>query len=233
MKKLLIVGLLALTTLAYNAQALTLQLGLAIDASGSISTSDYNLQRDDYVAALTTYLPTDSSVELGVWQFGGNVVPVIAPTVIDSAATKATVLATLAAMTRALVNTGSTGIGNAIAAVDAAFADLGVKRLIDVSTDGANNTGTDPVVAATAALASGTTAINGLGIGAGAPNTTPGWVMGPGSFYDKIDSFTEFNAAVANKLRKEIHGTPDAGCSLALLVTGLLGLGVVRRTRTA
>jgi hypothetical protein len=235
MKKLLLAGLLALSAFTYNARALDLELALCIDASGSIVNSDYTFQTASYATALNTLLPTDGSVAIGVWQFGATVVQVLAPTVV-TAVNKASIIATISAMTRAAVNTGATAIGDAITMASGAFetANLGgAKRLVDVSTDGQNNSGEDPATASANAIADGTTAVNGLGIGAAAPATTPAWVQGTGAFYDKIANFSEFDLAIESKLKKEIQGTPEVGSSLALLLMGLVGLGVARRTRKA
>ena len=46
------------------ARAVTIELMLAIDASGSISDSQFALQRDAYVDRLNALVPTDGTVAL-------------------------------------------------------------------------------------------------------------------------------------------------------------------------
>ena len=81
----------------------TLGLGLLIDGSGSISTPEFTLQRDAYVAALNAIVPTDGSVAIVVIQFGDNLAQVEQPLLtIASAANLATVVGNIGAMVQIL-----------------------------------------------------------------------------------------------------------------------------------
>ena len=53
---------------ATSANAATLELGLAIDGSGSMSVAEFNLQRDAYISVLSdiTVLPRDGTTAIGI-----------------------------------------------------------------------------------------------------------------------------------------------------------------------
>ncbi len=86
-------------------------LALGIDGSGSISAADYVLQRDAYVNALTSLLPADGSVAVGVWQFSSNVTKEFSFTLIDTEAKKTALLTAIGGMTQP---GGSTAIGETV-----------------------------------------------------------------------------------------------------------------------
>jgi MYXO-CTERM domain-containing protein len=237
MKKTVLTMLLALAAVVYSAKAVNVELMLLIDGSGSINGTEFTQQQTGYQNALTTLLPTDSTVTIGVWQFGSLpnnynnpvIQTVFAPTVID-ATSKASLLSALSLMTQI---GGNTPIGAAINTAVAALTGLGhlnnagFKQLIDVSTDGVNTIGPAPAPAATAAIAAGVEQVNGLFVGTGTTDTS--WVPAGSLKFYAPSGFSAFETAITEKLRQEIQGTPDAGSSLALLLVGLVGLGAIRR----
>jgi len=113
---------------------------------------------------------------IGVWKFGSAVQQVFAPTLIDSQADKDALVAAIVAMTR--TTTGGTAIGDSVNASYNGFqlyndagnvkslSEIFSKVVIDVSTDGFNNTGANPATASDAAIAGGVAQVNCLGIGA-------------------------------------------------------------------
>ena len=226
MRKNYIIALLAIAAATFNAQAINVELGLAIDGSGSISAANFALQRNGYAAALAAEVPTDGSVAIGVWQFGSAVSQVFATTVISSAADLNNLIAAINGMTQA---GGSTALGGAIQAAQTQIMGNAIdstKQIIDVSTDGFGNIAPDQVTARNAALAAGIDQINGLLVGAGASST---FVGGTDAFAITIADFSTFQTAIENKLRQEIRGTPDAGSTAALMSLGFLCLAGFRR----
>lgn len=232
MRKTYIIALLALAAATFNTKAINVELGLAIDGSGSISAANFALQRNGYAAALAAEVPTDGSVAIGVWQFGSAVSQVFATTIISSVADLNNLIAAINGMTQA---GGSTALGPAIQAAQTDILGNAIasdRQVIDVSTDGFGNVGIDQVTARNNALAAGIDQINGLLVGAGASST---FVGGVGSFSTAIVDFSTFQTTLENKLRTEIRGgTPDAGSTAALMSLGFLCLAGARRaTRMA
>ncbi|HET8575964.1 MAG TPA: DUF1194 domain-containing protein [Methylomirabilota bacterium] len=212
------------------AQAIpSLELGLAIDRSGSISAADLALQKNAYINVLSNaaILPLDGSVAIGIWSFGSTVINHLPVTLIDDAGDIAAIVAAI----NAIVGGGSTALGPAIQAAQAGLLGSGLnglRQVIDVSTDGVGNVGINQVVAANAAVAAGIEQVNCLGVGAGA---NCNFEAGVGAFELTVASFADFENALGRKIIRE-RGVP-APATLLLLGAGLLGVSVtVRRSRS-
>ncbi len=226
-----ILKLLAILMLAspVSSRAATL-LGLAIDRSGSISVGDFNLQRQAYINVLNdiNVVPRDGSVAIGVYSFGATVITEF-PAAFITAGNHAALIAAVSGMTQ--VNSGATALGPAI---QAAAADLLAlvpanntdRHIIDVSTDGAGNSGINQVTASANAIAAGIDQVNGLGVG-GSANLN--FVAGVGSFGVQVDSFDDFETAIERKIVREVHGTPEGGFTVLMLGGAMLGLAWFRR----
>jgi hypothetical protein len=227
-----LVTALALLFTATSANAATIGIVLGIDASGSISNTEYQLQIDAYASVLGSLLPADDSIALGVYQFGVNVEEVFALQVIDATA-KASLLTTLGTLNRAGINTGGTNIGGTIEAAEATLLAFGLgniteKALIDISTDGFWNVGSDPSTAAANAIASGIDQVNCLGVGGGA---NCDFVAGVDSFSLAAAGFGDFQAALELKLETELGPPiPEPGAALLFGLGSLvIGWGTRRR----
>ncbi len=224
----LIASIVVACATTVGAQAALLELGLAIDGSGSIGTTDFNLQRQGYVNALTDLLPTDGTVAVGVWVFGSSVSQVFNEQIIDSAAKKAALITSISNLV--YPNGSSTALGPAITNAAARLLQndiVGDRQVIDVSTDGFGNSGINQVTARDNALAAGIEQINGLLVGSSASST---FVGGTGSFSIAADTFADFEAALRRKLTIEITGgVPDAGSTLAMLGIGCVTIAGLRR----
>jgi hypothetical protein len=206
-------------------------LVLAADVSRSITTDEFQLQRQGYAKAIADpdvvraiQAGTNGAIALTFVEWAGSdeqQVVVDWQIVHDPASAKA-FTDTLLAAPRAFF--GRTSIS---AALDFAMARLkanGVKaerQVIDVSGDGTNNAGRSLDDARKEALATGVT-INGLAIinngGAGIfgfsghtqpPGGLPNWYRdnvtgGPGSFLLTVEDFESFGEAMTKKLLNEI-----------------------------
>jgi hypothetical protein len=233
--KTVLLSALASLFMVASAQAVPIAIVFGIDASGSISPADYALQRDAYVSVLSSLLPADGTVAVGVYEFGRNVSQVYALQTIGDAADKASLLATMSGMNRSGINTGWTNIGDTIDAAKNDILAFGLgniteKALIDISTDGAWNFGANPSVAAANAVAAGIDQVNCLGVGSGADCT---FIAGVDAFAIAANSFADFERALTTKLEREIGPVIPEPSSVALYGVSLLLVSMaVRRRRS-
>lgn len=204
-------------------------IGLTIDGSASISSADFLLQKQGYATALTNLLNIGGENTIGVWQFSTGVQQVFAIQTIDSQAKKDALIAAILGMTQLADNTAIGASINTATAAITGFAGANClanpgKCLIDVSTDGVNNTGVDPNVATTAANAAGVR-VNCLLVGSGG---NCNWNNAGLDFTAK--NFSEFTAAITSKLSVELTKTPEP-ITMSLFGAGLLGAAALRRRK--
>ncbi len=213
-------------------QPVDLELALAVDVSGSIDEEEAQLQRDGYVAAFRDPAVI-RAIEHGMlgriavayyeWAGAGRVRVIVDWTLVSNANSAHAFAGQLTLEPPRTVR--RTSISSAI--------DFGVpyfernefdgtRRVIDVSGDGANNSGDLVTRARDRAVAAGVT-VNGLPIMNGRPGPF-GWppiedldlyyrdcvIGGPGAFLVVANSFDEFAEAVRRKLILEIAGTGAA-----------------------
>lgn len=227
-----------------GATVVGLELALLVDVSGSVDSNEFALQRGGYVAAfqnatiqnLIANTPGGIAVNFIYWSGAAQQQQAVAWTHVTDAASANAFAAAIAATTRPF--SGQTAPGSAInfAVPGILTNDFdGLRKVIDVSGDGAQNDGANTAAARDAALNSGINTINGLpilgeaGLLAWYQNNIQG---GTGSFTLPADSFADFEAAVTTKLFREISGVPEPG-SLALLAIGACGLAGYARRRKA
>jgi hypothetical protein len=202
---------------AAHAAAVDLALVLAVDVSESVDAGEYELQHEgiarafenkNLVAAITAGAHGAIDATVIEWSDPDKQVVTVDWTRISDAASAAAFAARVRGSKRS--SAGLTAIGDALYAAGGAFDDLEDKpdrRVIDLSGDGMANVGPAPDQVRDALVAQGIT-INGLAI----LKTEP-WldqyydqyvVGGEHSFLLKVEDFSSFATAIAQKLMGEI-----------------------------
>ncbi len=230
MRVLIPLCLAAILTLPASAADLKvdLELALAVDVSRSVDDEEAALQRSGYIKAFRhpSIIDAIKSGPLGriavtyyEWAGYARIRPVVPWTVISDAASAERFARALE--TDEPDQGRRTSISGAIDYGVAAFENNGAdgrRRVIDVSGDGANNSGDRVDAARDRAVKAGVT-INGLPIVNGRA-TMSGWrqvedldlfyrdcvIGGPGAFYVVAKDFADFPRAVMRKLMLEIAG---------------------------
>lgn len=232
--------------LSMSAQAapVALELALLVDVSGSVSTSEYNLQKDGYINAFRSATIQSTIASLGgiavtyvEWSSASQQAQLVGWTLITDAASANAFADAIDASNRAF--SGTTYPGSAISYITPQFANNGyegARWVIDVSGDGTGESTT--AAARDTFLASAptgvTTAVNGLAIGGS--TSLFNWYDanikgGDNAFVIQAEDFEAFGSAVQNKLYREITGGGEipAPATVALLGLGLLVAGAARR----
>jgi Protein of unknown function (DUF1194) len=222
----LAVGLVvAADATAGETRPVDLALVLAVDASGSVDAHRFELQKQGYVEAFRDPRVLRAvrsgphqaiAVTMVQWTGPSLQAPVLDWMRIEDASSAAAVSAAIAAAPRKLFR-GGTSISGAIDYSVRLLAASGLeaeRHVIDISGDGANNSGRLASTARDEAVAGGIV-INGLPILALEPDLDAYYrdnvVGGPGSFVKAVDSFEHFGSAILEKLIAEIAGmTPEA-----------------------
>lgn len=230
-----------------------LELSLVIDVSGSVNTSEYNLQMDGYANAFRDSAiqnailnGTNGAIATNVIFFASSASVGIPFTLLDSQSAINAFADTLDNFARPF--SGLTDIFDGINLAVPQFGDEtggtangfeSPRQVIDVSGDGASSA--SPTQAArNNALAAGVDTINGIAI-ENSPTSTfitdfyqNNVIGGTNAFVATAAGFDAFGAAVRNKLRVEIVGGPiPEPSTFALFGFGLMGLALAwRRRRT-
>jgi hypothetical protein len=210
--------LAGLTGEAHAQPQVDLQLVLAVDASGSVNQTRFELQRQGYAVAfrhprvlkaIRSGATGAIAVTMTQWTGPSQQVQVLPWTLIKDQASADAFAAAIEDTPRQLFS-GGTSISGAI---DHAVLLMpgapyrGLKRVIDVSGDGSNNRGRDVAEARDDAVRQGIV-INGLPILALEPYLDRYYftqvIGGPGSFIVPADSYENFADAVVKKLILEI-----------------------------
>lgn len=226
-----------------------LELMLLVDVSGSVSDSEYALQKTGYVNAFN-----DAAVQAAILGSQGGAIAVtyiewsgntqqsveVGWTLINSVASAQAFAAAINGSTRDFF--GSTAVqtamnsqffrfGTEVGAAGNGFESL--RQVIDVSGDGAdNNSSISGATGRNNALAAGVDTINGLAIlgEAGLQTYYANNVVGGGGFLEVANDFSDFSAAIGRKLIREVVNVPEPS-SLALIALAMLGAGAVGRRR--
>jgi hypothetical protein len=200
------------------AEAVDVEIVLAVDSSGSIDRREFQLQREGYIRALTDPKVLDAigrgklgaiAITLFEWSGPGFVNEIVPWTRIAGEGEARQTAAVIAAEPRQIFG-GGTAVGAAIHHATTLFGRgyEGTRRVIDVSGDGMNNRGPPAELARNAAVAAGIT-INGLPIEGEEANIAAYYrenvIGGPGAFLIVARNFDDFARAIRDKLIKEIQ----------------------------
>jgi Protein of unknown function (DUF1194) len=208
------------------------ELILAVDVSYSMDLDELAIQREGYAQAIVSkeFLQALKngphgriSVTYFEWAASGDQKIIIPWRLIDGPETADAVSAEI--MRTPVRRASRTSISGAIYFATPLFDDdpyRGLRRVIDISGDGPNNSGSPVTIARESALAKGIT-INGLPIMVKEPSYSTmdienlDWYYedcvtgGPGSFVISIKSREEFKEAIRTKLLMEVAGRTPPG----------------------
>ena len=217
---LLLLGFVFAAGAPARAQAVDLQLVLAVDASGSVNQVRFELQKQGYVAAFRNPREIDAvrsgahqaiAVTMVQWTGPALQIQVVGWSVIRDAASAEAFAATIEKTPRQLFG-GGTSISGAIDYAVTLFPASpyqGARRVIDVSGDGSNNRGRLVNHARDDAVRAGI-GINGLPILELEPDLDRYYqanvIGGPGAFVIATATFATFADAILKKLIAEIAG---------------------------
>ena len=244
---------------ASSAQAVPVdaEILLLMDVSGSVNTTEFNLQKTGYVNAFQSAAvhnailnsPNGVAIQLVQWSGSGQQSVSVGWAHLTDATSANAFAASIDAMVRAY--SGSTGLGDALNVGTLMFGtETGgtangfesSRQVIDVSGDGATNVGTATSAGRDAAVAAGVDVINGIAILGESGLLTHyqtqliGGTNDDGSpaFALTASGFADFENAITLKLTAEVSGgsVPEPGM-IAIMGLGIAAFGVARRRRAA
>ena len=198
-----------------------LELILAVDASGSVSEAEFDLQvkglagalrHPDVVAAIRDVGPGGVAVALVQWSGPGHQIVAVDWSVVSDGDSAEVLAQRILGAGRLIM--GETAIGNALAfAMDLLTTNkfAGRRQVIDVSGDGETNWGPSPDRARDRVVAAGIT-INGLAVANEQPALGEYYrthvIGGAGSFVVTATDYADFARAIRIKLIREIRAGP-------------------------
>lgn len=207
-----------------------LELVLAVDASGSVTMERFELQKHGYAAAFRDSRVQaaiaggpNQAIAVAMFQWTGPSLQqlVLDWTEVHDPASAAALADRIDAIPRRLFR-GGTSISGAIDRARALFPAVrnpGLRRVIDISGDGANNAGRPAHIARDDAIAEGIV-INGLPILNVEPDLAEHYrdevIGGPGSFLIAIENYDQFAEAIIRKLVSEIAQHPISGRKISV-----------------
>jgi hypothetical protein len=225
-----------------------LELVLLVDVSGSVSSSEYNLQKSGYVnafnsAAVQNAILGSQGGQIAVtyveWSGVGQFATKVGWTLINSVTAATNFANAISGVTRSF--SGQTALQSSLlAAVPLFGSETGaasngfesLRQVIDVSGDGASNIGATGTTGRDTALSAGVDTINGIYIAGetGLATYYNNFVKGGvNAFVSQADSFDDFGTAIQAKLIREISNDVPEPMSALLFAIGLLGFGMARR----
>lgn len=247
LKKLLVTtAAMAVPFLVASPANAVIQLGFALDSSGSIGTADYNVIKNGLASAIEALIPTDSSYEISMVNFSSTSTTVVSAVLIDSIATRTQVADAIRASVAFNGGTAFAPALNGLAAAFQASNQTVTAQYINFATDGVNGDQAATAAARTALINAGLDNLSLEGIGGGVDenylttamcyptpcDTTSPYNFPAQGFYIPVADAAGYVAAIQNKIRTVVQPTPEPG-TLALFGLSMLGLGLMRRKATA
>jgi len=210
-------------------QPVDLELVLAVDASSSVSTEEFDLQIRGLAEAFRNPMVIEAigaagdlgiAVSLMQWSDSRKQMVAVGWTAVRDEAAALALADEIEATPRFLIG-GGTAIGGAVAYATRQFDDNGfegLRKVIDVSGDGRTNQGPQPADMRDIAVGIGIT-INGLAILNEDPTVDSYYyanvIGGTGAFVITANDYEAYGKAIQAKLIKEISGAPIAGAPAA------------------
>lgn len=232
--------------------AVDLELALLVDVSGSVSASEFNLQRQGYVNAFNDAGLFNNAISQGnlgsiaaaliYWSSSSSQLLAVGWTLIDSVAASQSFANAIAGADRPFQ--GGTSVGPAITFAANSLATNafeGARNVIDVSGDGTSNVAETQAARDAFCVDGSPNTINGVAIGGTNIETfyRDNLQCGPNAFTLFAADFETFGDAINRKLFREITGE-DPGTGVVplpagawLLLGGLGALAAVRRKKSA
>lgn len=211
--------LLYTSTTTKAIEVVDVELQLLIDISGSVNSSEYQLQMDGYKAAFESSNVQNAiingtngkiAVQLIMWSGASQQEVMIDWTLVDSLESSSAFASTIDMLARPF--SGMTAIGEAINYGYTHFEGngfQGLSQVIDVSGDGTNNSGVNPEDARDEAINAGIDKINGIVITSN-QNVIDEYeynvVAGNNAFLLAPATFEDFQSAIEVKIAAEIQG---------------------------
>jgi hypothetical protein len=235
----LIPAAIAAWTMPARAEPVDVELILAVDVSLSMSPDELAIQRDGYVAALThdqviraIREGVHGKIALSYVEWAGvGMQNVVVPWTVVSNLDEATSFAEKLTL-HPPASARRTSISSALKFAGDLFAEssfIGMKRVVDISGDGANNQG-EPVTKARDELVVQGITINGLPLMTRAGGYTSAFdvsnldhyyeqcvIGGSGAFMIPVNDWSQFPEAVRRKLVLELAGRQPEGQVLPLV----------------
>ncbi|REL25880.1 VWA domain-containing protein [Thalassotalea euphylliae] len=226
LKKIAVIFILFIAMVSSSQAALIrTALGIAIDESGSIGSTNFATQTAAYAAVLgdPSIVPADGSVVINVFTFSSGTELVQTAIRLNDEADRTTLINSINAMTfsgggtniDAGVSAVQTDMDAYLATIDMGEFDTNFRKLIDVSTDGEGFAGSGNA-ATNQALADGYTEVNCLGIGSSADCS---WNEAGLDF--AASTFAELEAALRIKIATEINNPATIPTPNSILLLGL------------